>query len=221
MDISFVDLDMALGRVRDARSRKYLQDAIKAYRAGALRPAVTATWVATAFDLISKIKELAEEGDPEAGRISNDWSVNREANNAARLVELERSLIEDASGVLQLLTPVDARQIKRLQEDRHLCAHPAFSTDAELFEPTPELVRLHIVNSVELVLSQRPIQGRTILDEFSKDVVSPGFPVTLDRISDYFERKYIERTRPNILMNLAVVIAKGILRNTPEDWQGV
>ena len=45
---------------------------------------------------------------------------------------------------------IAGRQLERLREDRHLCAHPAFSAEALLFEPTPELVRMHLVNAVDL-----------------------------------------------------------------------
>lgn len=201
MDNSLVDLDVLLNRVRNPRSRNYLQDGIRAYRSGALRPALTAVWVAVAFDLVSKIRELADLGDGEAGRIFGLWDSARARNDIRQLMQLERDLIDQAATILQLLNPIETRQIKRLQEDRHLCAHPAFSSDAELFEPSSELVRLHIVTSVDLILSRRPVQGRTILEEFSVDLVSPGFPSAPDRVSDYFERQYIERTRPNSLSN--------------------
>lgn len=56
--------------------------------------------------------------------------------------------------------------LQRLRENRHLCVHPAFSAEAELFEPSPELVRLHLVNAINLVLSQEPLQAliRVITD---------------------------------------------------------
>ena len=49
MDASFVDLDILLTKVRNAQSRIYFLDAVKAYKAGALRASLTAAWVALAY----------------------------------------------------------------------------------------------------------------------------------------------------------------------------
>ena len=219
MDKSFIDLDISLLKVRDPQSRRYFSDAIKAYRSGALRAAVTAAWVAVAYDLVAKIRELSEGGDAEARRLIGDWDRARENNNTSRLLELERELIKVCAENLQLFNPMDRRQLERLLEDRHICAHPAFSSDAELFEPTSELVRMHLSTALEIVLTQLPIQGRVIFEEFSRDVVSPGFPAERDKAINYFERRYLERTRPSLLSNFAIVLAKGILRDVPPEWQ--
>jgi len=218
MDNSLADLDILLTRVRDSRSRVYLSDALKAYRAGALRPAVTAIWVTVAFDLISKYRELAGLGDAEARTFVEGWDRARNATNVQQLTRLERELLKHAANRLQLFEPIGLRDLQRLQSDRHLCAHPAYSTEAELFQPSAELVRLHFVNAIELVLSQRPVQGRTILSEFDRDVVSPGFPTDPVQIADYLEQRYFARTRPSLISNFGSVLAKALLRNDPADW---
>ena len=48
MDSSFVDLDILLTKVRNPQSRVYFLDAVRAYKAGALRASLTAAWVAIA-----------------------------------------------------------------------------------------------------------------------------------------------------------------------------
>ncbi len=218
MDATLADLDVQLTRVRDARSRDYVLDAIRAYRAGALRPAVTAVWVAVAFDLISKYRELAGLGDAEARSYVDKWDRARDASSAEQLLKLERGLLEHASEKLQLLEPIGLRDLRRLVADRHLCAHPAFSTEAELFQPSAELVRLHIVNAIELVLSQRPVQGRTILSEFDRDVVSPGFPSDPIQIANYIEQRYLSRARNATISSFGSVLAKALLRDEPATW---
>jgi len=218
MDATLADLDVQLTRVRDARSRDYVLDAIRAYRVGALRPAVTAVWVAVAFDLISKYRELASLGDGEARTYVEKWDRARDTSSTEQLLKLERELLQHASEKLQLLEPIGLRDLKRLVEDRHLCAHPAFSTEAELFQPSAELVRVHIVNAIALVLSQRPVQGRTILSEFDRDVVSPGFPSDPIQIADYIEQRYLSRTRASTISNFGSVLAKALLRGDPAAW---
>ena len=68
MDTGFVDLDILLTRIRHHQSKVYLLDAVKAYKAGALRGALTSTWVALVYDLIAKYRELSAMGDPTRGR---------------------------------------------------------------------------------------------------------------------------------------------------------
>ena len=44
-----------------------MEEVIRAYEVGAFRAAIVATWVAVAFDLIAKIRQLDEAGDATAG----------------------------------------------------------------------------------------------------------------------------------------------------------
>ena len=57
-----------------------------------------------------------------------------------------------------LISPHEHTLLERIHEDRHLCAHPAWVLDTELFRPTGEAVRAHIVHAVQAVLSQPPVQ---------------------------------------------------------------
>ena len=59
-------LEDLLNDVRDRESRRYLEEAIRAYNVGAFRAAIVATWVTVAFDLIAKIRQLAVGGDAAA-----------------------------------------------------------------------------------------------------------------------------------------------------------
>ena len=59
-------LEDLLNEVRDRESRRYLEEAVRAYHVGALRAAIVAIWVTVAFDLIAKIRQLAAANDPAA-----------------------------------------------------------------------------------------------------------------------------------------------------------
>jgi hypothetical protein len=110
-------------------------------------------------------------------------------------------------------------QLNRLREDRHLCAHPAYSAEAELFEPSPELVRLHLVNAIDLVLAQGPLQGKAILEQFDLDVQSGGFPNDHAKILDYVKQRYLLRVRPKNVQNFAIVLVKSLLKGIPPQWE--
>lgn len=54
MDTAFIDLDILLTRIRHPQSKVYFLDAVRAYKAGALRASMTSAWVALVYDLIAK-----------------------------------------------------------------------------------------------------------------------------------------------------------------------
>ena len=119
----------------------------------------------------------------------------------------------------QLLSPVSKKQLERLREDRNLCAHPNFYTEENLFEPSVEMVRLHLVNAIDMVLSQAPLQGKAIFEQFAVDVRSIGFPIAETIAQDYVEQRYLSQTRPQRIRNFGVVLAKSLLKGIPEDWE--
>ncbi|KAH2824583.1 hypothetical protein KXV85_000571, partial [Aspergillus fumigatus] len=115
-------------------------------------------------------------GDAAASSFIKTWDTATASRDRKKLIDLEATILMDATTNVQLLNPIAGIHLNRLREDRHLCAHPAFSTEADLFEPSPELARLHLVNAIDLVLAQEPLQGKAILEQFDVDVQSTGFP---------------------------------------------
>lgn len=221
VDTGFIDLDVLLIRVRNPQSKVHFLDAIKAYKAGALRGALTSAWVAVVYDLIAKYRELSALGDVSAAAFLKSWDNATTSGDITKLLQLERNIIEDATTSTQVVNHIARTQLERLREDRHLCAHPAFSAEADLFEPSPELVRLHLVNAVDLVLSQEPLQGKAIFDLFDVDVQSLGFPTGYERILDYVEHRYLARVRVQNVRNFGTVLAKSLIRGVPPQWEAL
>ncbi|WP_123812216.1 hypothetical protein [Ottowia oryzae] len=221
MDTAFIDLDILLSRVRSPQSRAYLADAVKAYKAGALRGALTSAWVALVYDLIVKYRELSALGDGAASAFLQSWDNATSTGDIPKLLQLEAEILNDATANTQVVNRLARSHLERLREDRHLCAHPAFSAEAELFEPTSELVRLHLVNAIDLVLSQEPLQGKAIFDIYDLDVLSQGFPSKHERILEYVEQRYIVHVRSQNIRNFGTVLAKSLLKGVPDRWDAV
>lgn len=221
MDVGFIDLDILLTRIRHPQSKVYFLDAVKAYKAGALRGALTSAWVALVYDLIAKYRELSAIGDAAATTFLLSWDNATNSGDIPKLLQLEGTILQDATVNTQVVNRIARTHLDRLREDRHLCAHPAFSAAADLFEPSPELVRLHLVNAVDLVLSQEPLQGKAIFDLYDVDVQSPGFPTAHERILDYVEQRYLARVRTQNVHNFGVVLAKSILKGVPPQWEAL
>ena len=152
------------------------------YRAGAYRSAIVNSWIAVVFDLIDKIRELALTGDTIAVTISNQYETylaQIEAGNSQGIknaLEFERSIVTTCRDKLQFFNHQELRDLNRLREDRHQCAHPSFQKVGEPYRPSAEQARLHLRNAVEHVLSQPPVQGRTAITALTTQISSEYFP---------------------------------------------
>ena len=219
METRLTDLDAILLTVRNPSSRSYIDEAVRAYRAGSYKASIVAVWVAVTFDIIAKIRELAESDDAEAARFVATFDQNVAVNNIAKLLEIEGKLLDDAEHRFAFLDSISRRHFDRLKEDRNLCAHPAFTADGILFMPEPEQVRLYIAEAVRNLLSQRPVQGKTIIKLFDVDLRGTAFPTEPERIPRFVEHRYLANTRRNVLGAFAQVLAKALLRAAPAGWE--
>jgi len=73
------DLEELVLKCRDERARAYIGEAVGCYRAGSYRAAIVATWIAVAFDIIDKMRELSLAGDREAERLTSEFEVVRKS----------------------------------------------------------------------------------------------------------------------------------------------
>lgn len=202
-----------LNEVHDRESRRYLAEAIGAYQAGAFRAAIVATWVAVAFDLIGKIRELDQVGDPTASAFVRrlERAIDNQAQNPEHLLDIERSLIKDAHESFEFIEQRERLQLDRLRQDRHVCAHPAFVRSGEVFVPAPELVRAHLATAVDAVLSKGPTPGKRAIERFKKEISQTSFPEGLDDLANYLRDRYFELGKRVLRRGLAELIVKGCL----------
>lgn len=182
MNDSLADLDTLVLRCRAERSRDYVSESIQCYKAGAYRSAIVNVWIAVVFDLVDKIRDLALAGDANAQRINNKYETYINQINSGNdqgvknALEFERTIIHTCGMELGFFDHQQVRDLQRLREDRHQCAHPSFQSAGIPHRPNAELARLHLRNAVEHVLSQPPIQGRAAIAELLTTIASDYFP---------------------------------------------
>lgn len=220
MKHGLTDLDALLLSVRHPLSRSYIEEAIQAYRVGSLKAAIVATWVAVTFDIIQKIRQLSEYDDAAASAFVESFDQQVSSGNKAKLLEIEGDLLNTASNKFELIDRIEKQHFERLKDDRNLCAHPAFTNEGVLFTPQPELVRLYIVEAVTSLLSQQPMQGKTILSQFDGEFKSDAFPSTEDAARKFVAGRYLKHSRPSVHVNLGKVFAKALLKQAPAGWEG-
>jgi len=199
---ALTDIDAHSLAVRDRESRRLILEAIAAYRGGALRSAIASTWIAVAYDIISKARELAAQGEAAAKAFADDLDAAIMRKDVRKLQTIESALLATANDQLQLFAPHEFEAMRRLQADRNLCAHPAFVVEDELYQPTQELVRSHIVHALQYLLIHAPLQGKSAVTRFEADILSPSFPGLATDIGTFLRSKYLDRAKDVLVANL-------------------
>ncbi len=219
-NIGYSDIDSLALSVRDPESRRLIGEAVTAYRGGALRSAIMSAWIAVAYDIIAKARELAAQGEaaPDAFIQELDNAITN--GDKKKLLKIESGLLTRANNDLQLLAPHEYSALLRLQEDRHLCAHPAFVVEDELYQPTPELVRAHIIHALQHLLVHAPLQGKSAISRFNADLLSPAFPATDEEIGIFMRSKYLDRAKDVLVVNLIKAIISAPFGDERENYIG-
>ncbi|WUH90408.1 hypothetical protein OG900_10050 [Streptomyces sp. NBC_00433] len=209
------DLQEWIGQVPDAEVRPLVREAYRAYGVGAARAAIVLTWTAVCADLIGKIRQLHEQGEPDARALTEQVESaqgNLDSDAVHTMQQVEGSLLQTAV-TLELIDATQKLQLERLREDRNLCAHPSLRPLGELFDPQPEYARAHLTVALDAVLVHPASQGRKVVDTFREHVRGTGFigePVHIAQV-------FYHRVRPAARRRVADFAAKHALLELPVE----
>ncbi|MFT0865997.1 hypothetical protein [Pseudomonas sp. CAM1A] len=211
-----LDLDEIVLTCQDPRSKEYIREAVLCYKAGAYRSAVVSCWIAVAFDIVDKLRELSAAGDRMAEQEINKFEKIQRDGDIRAALAFEKDLPEQAKK-FEFVSHVEYVDLGRLVVDRNRCAHPSHVIDSEVFTPTAELARLHIVNSVRSVLSRPAASGKSALDNIMFDMASRYFPSRPEAVKQFLSEGPLGRPRASLYRNFVVVLLKNILSGTQEN----
>ena len=130
---------------------------------------------------------------------------------ADRILAFERSILDRASKDLNFISASEFQDLKRLYEDRHLCAHPTMNEREEIFQPTAEQVRYHIRTAVDAMLSQPATSGKAALATLIGQVEGAFFPTDAAKARTVLEGGPIAKPRVSLVRNFAIVLLKRML----------
>ncbi|MFD7529354.1 hypothetical protein ACFV8E_17425 [Streptomyces sp. NPDC059849] len=201
-----IDLEERVNRVFNPDLRPLVREAYRCYSSGSARGAIVLTWTAVCADLIAKAQILHEEGESHAKAMVTDVEraqSSEESEAIPIMLSLEKTLLDTAEK-LELIDFTQRKQLERIRDDRHLCAHPSIRPLGELYEPTMEYARAHLAAALESVLIHPPSQGRKIVDSFLKHVVDPGFVYD----TEYLTYTFFDRVRPSARFKVVEAAAK-------------
>lgn len=214
-----VDLDDLVSECPDPRSRKYISEAVQCYKAGAYRSSVVACWIALVFDLVDKIREIGAGGDPAAQKAIAKFDRARQDHDVRASLEFEKGLLVLARDKFEFLSQMEFIDLSRLADDRNRCAHPSQVSDTEVFEASPELARLHIINCTKYVLSKPAAQGKAALDRLLADINSRFFPSKLADVKVFLGSGALAKPREALLKNYLIVLLKDLAKQPGIDYE--
>ncbi|MFF2374938.1 hypothetical protein ACFVUW_11205 [Streptomyces xiamenensis] len=214
-----LDVETRAHRVHNPAVRPLVQEAVRAYNTGSPRACIMLTWTAVCSDLIEKLITLRESGEGAAAELADAVEDSRGKSDAEAIKKMqtvERKILTKACE-LELIDGPEQDLLERLRQDRNLCAHPSLRPVGELFEPSLEYARAHLVTALDAVLQRPPSQGRKVLEAFQAHVAAPGF----QPVPNYLGITFFERVRPAVRRKLVNLAAKCAVRELAPETLGL
>lgn len=210
------DLEEQVHRVWNPEVRPLVREAWRCYNAGAIRACIVATWAAVTTDLIDKIGQLADDGDGNAKefrkRVEQAQTDGLTTQSVKTMQDIERDIPTKALE-FELIDTITQRELARLQEDRHLCAHPSLRSLGEVYKPRPEVARAHLAVALEALLTQPPSQGQRVVMRFKKYLCDPLFSAN----PAYLTTTFLRQTRSAARRRIVDLAVKHAIRELPAD----
>ena len=215
--MNFRDLKDLAADCHDPRVRGLIEESIRAYHAGAFRATVILAWVSLIFDYVYKLEELGAKGDAPAQKEVTDffqWQANADY---VRLLKFENDMLDRAESQYQFISIVEKNELKRLQEDRHKCAHPSTNVSYEPYYPSAELARYHVSNVLRLMCIHPPTLGKYGLNEIYSLITSVSFPLDGRRAVEHLNASPLLRLRSAAQRDLVISLIKAPLKENLSD----
>ena len=202
MDTKVFSLESQKSKIYDRRSRKYFSEVYKSFANGCFRSATVMLWSVVVCDIIFKLQELRElYSDKTADKILNEIEALQAEDPYSS--KWEKELVKMVFERTQLLDTASYHKVKVIQDHRHLSAHPVISDEDTLFEPTEEMVRSDIRNSIEVLLSKPPYLTQKILTTILLDLENVKNLMPNDgALSKYLNSKYFDALNKEVMTKL-------------------
>lgn len=195
-------LESSANRIFFDKSRKYFQEVTSSYYSGNYRSAIVMLWSVLIFDLILKLQSLKNSYN-DALAISLLDEITRRQTQNPKSSDWELYLVEQVCEKTNLIDYSEIEQLRFLQKQRHLSAHPVIKDDLEIYNPSKEIVKALTRSALESVLIKPPLYTQKIIENILIDLsVNQAI---FDKISDmrrYMNNKYLLRLTHNVKSQL-------------------
>lgn len=189
-------------KIHYGKTKDYFQEVLSSYHNGNYRSAVVMLWSVAVCDLVYKLEYLVDlYQDPVAQSILDE--LKKLQKNDPKSSSWELTLIDDTHQKTNLLDKSEYENLRYLQKQRHLSAHPILDSDRQLHSPNKETVRALIRNTLEDLLIKPPFYTQKIIDELLEDIAeaAPALKTT-QKVKKYLESRYLSKLKPEAELSI-------------------
>ena len=194
-------LERITENIHYAKTKGYFQEVLSSYNNGNYRSSVVMLWSVAICDIVYKLQHLVDLYDDAAAKeILQEVTAIQDADHKSSAWELK--LLDDVHDKTYLLDSSEYEDLRYLQKQRHLSAHPVLNSDRELHSPNKETVRSLLRNTLEGLLVKPPIYTQRIMRELLEDISESSDVLnSREKVKKYIESRYLSRTKPTVEIN--------------------
>lgn len=204
-------------KIHFTKTKEYFEEVLSSYQNKNYRSAVVMLWSVAICDIIYKLQHLIDlYDDGPAKEIISEITTLQTSDPKSPAWEVK--LVDDAFSKTNLLDSPEYENLRYLQKQRHLSAHPILNQERELHSPNKETTRALIRNTLEGLLIKPPFYTQKILNEFlgdlseSKDALN-----TREKVKQYIESRYLKRLKPEMELSIYRSLWRFIFKLENED----
>ncbi len=206
-------LDNIADRIYSHKTREYFKEVLTSYQIGNYRSAVVMLWSVVVADLLYKVEHLVDmNNDRRASGILKDVANMQEKNE--RSSQWEGFLLQRVQESAKLINIPEYENLKYLQTQRHLCAHPTLDNDRKLHSPNKETTRSLITNALQDLLIKPPFYTQDVLTDILRDLSENKeiFENRRDQVEKYLNSRYLERLDEDVQKSIFRSLWKIVFR---------
>jgi hypothetical protein len=215
--MSEFSLEYFAGKIHYGKTKDYFQEVLSSYQNGNYRSAVVMLWSVAICDILYKLQNLVDlYEDPVAKAILDELMALQSSDPKSASWEIK--LVDDTCEKTSLLNISEYENLRYLQKQRHLSAHPILNSNRELHTPNKETVRALIRNTLEDLLVKPPFYTQKITDELLSDIAESAPAInTRKKLKRYVESRYLNRMKPEVEVSIYRTLWKLVFKLENED----
>ncbi|MEG3895913.1 MULTISPECIES: hypothetical protein [unclassified Microcoleus] len=189
-------------KIHYGQTKNYFQEVLSSYHNGNYRSAVVMLWSVAVCDIVYKLQYLVDLYEDAVAKLILDELTTLQ-NSDSKSSFWEVKLIDDTHAKTNLLDNSEYENLRYLQKQRHLSAHPILDSDRELHSPNKETVRALIRNTLEDLLIKPPFYTKKITKELLEDIAESAPALnTRQKVKRYVESRYLSRLKPEVELSI-------------------
>ena len=195
-------LEKMSNKIHYGKSKDYFREVLSSYHNGNYRSAVVMLWSVAVCDIVFKLQSLIDLYDDKPAKQILD-EVSKIQLDDPKSSAWELKLIDDAHDKTHLLDTSEYENLRYLQKQRHLSAHPVLNKERELHSPNKETVRSLLRNTLDDLLTKPPFYTQHIFNELLTDISeSREILNSRSKVKKYVESRYLNRTTKPVENNI-------------------